>query len=165
MGEAVIATKGLTKNYGTFTAVKDLNLTIQKGEVFGLLGPNGAGKTTTILMLLGLTLLLQGESLAQIKPSLTAMVPMRDGTRLATDVYLPSGAGPWPVALARTPYGKSDLQHITLDYTFPVQRSRVSRLVTEGVALVVPPPPPSEPRRVGPPRGPQPPPAARMRVK
>jgi predicted acyl esterase len=37
---------------------------------------------------------------------LTAMVPMRDGTLLATDVYLPAGDGPWPVALARTPYGK-----------------------------------------------------------
>src|SRR6266498_2891460 len=34
------------------------------------------------------------------------MVPMRDGVRLATDVYLPAGTGPWPVALVRTPYDK-----------------------------------------------------------
>jgi hypothetical protein len=34
------------------------------------------------------------------------MVPMRDGVRLATTVYLPSGNGPWPVVLSRTPYGK-----------------------------------------------------------
>ncbi|CAN5700071.1 ABC transporter ATP-binding protein [soil metagenome] len=50
-----IRTKGLTKRYGTFTAVDRLDLTINHGEVFGLLGPNGAGKTTTILMLLGLS--------------------------------------------------------------------------------------------------------------
>ncbi len=45
----------LTKKYGSFTAVDQLNLTINKGEIFGLLGPNGAGKSTTILMMLGLT--------------------------------------------------------------------------------------------------------------
>lgn len=55
MAEIVLETQGLTKKYGEFTAVQDLNLTVTQGEVFGLLGPNGAGKTTTILMLLGLT--------------------------------------------------------------------------------------------------------------
>ena len=53
--DAVIVTRRLTKQYGDFTAVDRLNLTIRRGEVFGLLGPNGAGKTTTVLMLLGLT--------------------------------------------------------------------------------------------------------------
>lgn len=53
--DLVIETKGLTKRYGQVTAVNDLNLQVQHGEVFGLLGPNGSGKTTTILMLLGLT--------------------------------------------------------------------------------------------------------------
>jgi len=53
--EIVIEATGLTKRYGQFTAVDDLDLSIRKGEIFGLLGPNGAGKTTTILMLLGLT--------------------------------------------------------------------------------------------------------------
>jgi len=55
MSETVIETRGLTKKYGAFTAVDNLDLTITRGEVFGLLGPNGAGKTTIILMLLGLT--------------------------------------------------------------------------------------------------------------
>ncbi|MFT4094241.1 MAG: ABC transporter ATP-binding protein [Niabella sp.] len=55
MKDPVIQLKGLTKAYGTFKAVDDLNLDINKGEIFGLLGPNGAGKTTTILMMLGLT--------------------------------------------------------------------------------------------------------------
>jgi ABC-2 type transport system ATP-binding protein len=53
--ENVIEIEGLTKKYGQYKAVNNLNLTIKRGEVFGLLGPNGAGKSTTILMLLGLT--------------------------------------------------------------------------------------------------------------
>ena len=53
--ENIIELRGLTRKYGQFTAVDNLDLTIGKGEVFGLLGPNGAGKSTTILMMLGLT--------------------------------------------------------------------------------------------------------------
>lgn len=44
----------VTKRYGTKTAVEDLSLTIEAGEMFAFLGPNGAGKTTTIKMLCGL---------------------------------------------------------------------------------------------------------------
>jgi len=44
----------LTRVFGTFKAVDDLSLTVQKGEIFGFLGPNGAGKSTTIRMLCGL---------------------------------------------------------------------------------------------------------------
>lgn len=51
----MIEIKGLTKNYGRICAVDNLNLTIDRGEVFGLLGPNGAGKTTTIKILTTLT--------------------------------------------------------------------------------------------------------------
>jgi ABC-2 type transport system ATP-binding protein len=55
MENPVIELIGLTKLYGSLKAVDDLNLKIEKGEIYGLLGPNGAGKTTTILMMLGLT--------------------------------------------------------------------------------------------------------------
>lgn len=55
MSQHVIELTGLTKKYGDFTAVNDLNLIVEKGDIFGLLGPNGAGKSTTILMMLGLT--------------------------------------------------------------------------------------------------------------
>ncbi|MGX7876179.1 ABC transporter ATP-binding protein [Mesorhizobium sp. ORM6] len=51
----VIEARGLVKRYGRFPAVDGIDLTVEKGEVFGLLGPNGSGKTTTILLLLGLT--------------------------------------------------------------------------------------------------------------
>ena len=53
--EIVIRMEGLTKRYGTQTAVDRLSLDVAEGEIFGFLGPNGAGKTTTMLMLLGLT--------------------------------------------------------------------------------------------------------------
>jgi ABC-2 type transport system ATP-binding protein len=43
----------LTKDYGSFRALDDLNLTVAAGEVFGLLGPNGSGKTTALRLLLG----------------------------------------------------------------------------------------------------------------
>jgi ABC-2 type transport system ATP-binding protein len=49
--KTAIETRDLTKKYGALTAVDNLNLTIDHGEVFGLLGPNGAGKTTIISML------------------------------------------------------------------------------------------------------------------
>ncbi len=49
---AAIRTHGLTKHYGDFEALVELDLTVEAGEIFGFLGPNGAGKTTTIRLLL-----------------------------------------------------------------------------------------------------------------
>ncbi|MEN9221431.1 MAG: ABC transporter ATP-binding protein, partial [Thermostichus sp. BF3_bins_97] len=51
---SAIKSVGLTKTFGTFTAVRDIDLDIRYGEIYGLLGANGAGKTTTIKMLCGL---------------------------------------------------------------------------------------------------------------
>jgi ABC-2 type transport system ATP-binding protein len=62
MSTPVIEARGLTKRYGTATAVDGVNFTVAPGEIFGLLGPNGAGKTTTILMLLGLSDISSGEA-------------------------------------------------------------------------------------------------------
>src|SRR5690625_2853930 len=52
--EVVIASEGLTKRFGNFTAVDDVNLEVFKGEIFGFLGSNGCGKSTTMKMLTGL---------------------------------------------------------------------------------------------------------------
>ena len=56
-----VKVRGLTKKFGDFTAVDNIDLNIKKGEIFGFLGPNGAGKSTTIKMLCGLLLPAAGE--------------------------------------------------------------------------------------------------------
>ncbi len=53
-GDVVLRTVDLTKQFGRLTAVKELNIELRRGEVFGFLGPNGAGKSTTVGMILGL---------------------------------------------------------------------------------------------------------------
>jgi ABC-2 type transport system ATP-binding protein len=50
--ETVIQTTNLTKFYGKSRGIKDVNITVNKGDIFGFLGPNGAGKSTTIRTLL-----------------------------------------------------------------------------------------------------------------
>ena len=65
----MIALSGLTKRFGSFTAVDGIDLTIGSGEFFGLLGPNGAGKTTTIGMLSTLLLPTAGEIRIDGEPS------------------------------------------------------------------------------------------------
>ena len=50
----LVVCSGLTKNYGSFTALKNLDLNLERGRFIGLLGPNGSGKTTTIKLLNGL---------------------------------------------------------------------------------------------------------------
>ncbi len=51
---AAIIVEGLTKRFGSFTAVEDVSFQVRRGEIFGFLGPNGSGKSTTIRMLCGL---------------------------------------------------------------------------------------------------------------
>ena len=49
-----IETRGLTRRFGDFTAVDNIDLRVEGGTFYGFLGPNGAGKSTTIKMLTGL---------------------------------------------------------------------------------------------------------------
>jgi ABC-2 type transport system ATP-binding protein len=58
----IIETSGLSRDFGTRTAVADLTLQVEKGEVLGFLGPNGAGKTTTIRMLAGMIAPTRGQA-------------------------------------------------------------------------------------------------------
>ena len=91
MARTIIETKGLTKRYGSVTAVDKLDLRVEEGEVFGLLGPNGAGKTTTTLMLLGLTEPTAGSA------TIEGVDCTRDPIRVKRAVgYLPDNMGFYP---------------------------------------------------------------------
>ena len=97
MSGAIIETRALCKSYGSFQAVKDLNLTVARGEVFGMLGPNGAGKTTTILMLLGLTEVTSGS--VRIVGCDPTQDPLEVKRRVA---YMPDSVGFYDQLSART---------------------------------------------------------------
>ncbi|MGA3677090.1 ABC transporter ATP-binding protein [Lysinibacillus agricola] len=75
----------VTKKYKDFTAVNDLNFTIEKGEIFGLIGQNGAGKTTTFRMILDLqettagTITWDGKSVNAINRDVLGYLPEERG--------------------------------------------------------------------------------------
>ncbi|MGO1470069.1 MAG: ATP-binding cassette domain-containing protein [Tissierella sp.] len=81
----IIETKNLTKYYGKSLGIKDVNLNIEKGEIFGFIGPNGAGKSTTIRLLLSLIYPSSGEA------KLFGKEIKKSGPEVRKDVgYLPS---------------------------------------------------------------------------
>jgi ABC-2 type transport system ATP-binding protein len=83
--DVIVETRNLTKIYRDFwgrrkkTALNALNITIDRGEIFGLLGPNGSGKTTTIKLLLGLLFPTSGEASVFGESSLTVRKNERIG--------------------------------------------------------------------------------------
>ena len=96
MTDTVIAPGGsrleanhLRKAYGSRTVVKDVSLSVQKGEVVGLLGPNGAGKTTSFYMIVGLVRSDAGDISIDGKP--VGNLPIHRRSRLGLS-YLPQEA-------------------------------------------------------------------------
>jgi len=88
MSDTVIEARGLTKRYGSVTAVNGISFTVGRSEIFGLLGPNGAGKTTSILMMLGLTDVTDGSV------SVLGHDPAREPLQVKRRVgYLPDAVG------------------------------------------------------------------------
>jgi ABC-2 type transport system ATP-binding protein len=65
----VLSINEISKSFGSFYAVKNLNLNIEQGQIYGLLGPNGAGKTTTIRMVMGIIMPDKGEIKMFDKPN------------------------------------------------------------------------------------------------
>ncbi len=92
----VVLVQGLTKSFGTFRAIDDLDLRVTRGAVHGFLGPNGAGKTTTIRVLLGLYRRDSGQvSVLGKDPATHSSVINRDVSYVAGEVAL------WPTLTGR----------------------------------------------------------------
>lgn len=88
---ALIEIAGLTKRFGTFTAVDNVSFNVARGEVLGFLGPNGAGKSTTMKMLAGFIIPTAGR--ARICGHDVQDAPVAARTALG---YLPEGAPTYP---------------------------------------------------------------------
>ena len=84
-----LVAQGLQKSYGSRMVVKDVSLSVQKGEVVGLLGPNGAGKTTSFYMIVGLVRADAGEITIDGQP--VEHMPIHLRARLGLS-YLPQEA-------------------------------------------------------------------------
>ena len=79
---AAVETFGLTRHYGNLTALNSLDLTVNKGDLFGFIGSNGAGKTTTLRILS--TFLTPSTGTARVLGHDVVMRPTRCAASLAT---------------------------------------------------------------------------------
>ena len=87
----VIEIANLSKKFGSFTALHNVNLTVHQGEVVGFIGPNGAGKSTTIRILLGLLRPSSGSVRIFNKDAFTQAIPIHK--KMA---YVPGDVTLWP---------------------------------------------------------------------
>ncbi|UTR15500.1 ABC transporter ATP-binding protein [Salipaludibacillus sp. LMS25] len=88
---SLLEVKNLQKRFGTFTALENVNLDVNQGEVFGFIGPNGAGKSTTIRILLGIIKATNGQ----------VQLFGKDAWKDAVDIhkriaYVPGDVNLWP---------------------------------------------------------------------
>jgi ABC-2 type transport system ATP-binding protein len=113
-----VTARGLVKRYGDLVAVDHVDLTVERGDVFGYLGPNGAGKTTSLRMLLGLIRPTAG------KVRLFGRDPLADGAK-ALDGVAGFVEGP-----RFYPYlsGRRNLR-LLADYDEPPSRSRIEEVL------------------------------------
>lgn len=87
---AIVKARGLSKTYGSFRALDNINLNVGQGRIVGLIGPNGAGKTTALRCLLGLSTY-QGElNVLGKNPKLERMHLLQDVAYIADTAVLPS---------------------------------------------------------------------------
>jgi ABC-2 type transport system ATP-binding protein len=120
----ILETVALTRRFGDLTAVDNLTISVEPGEVFGLLGPNGAGKTTVIKMLTTLLRPTSGE----------ASVAGFSITRRAPDVRRVTGYVPQMISADGTLTGYENLMVFTKLYDVP--RSERKGRVLEGLSFM-----------------------------
>jgi ABC-2 type transport system ATP-binding protein len=113
-----VATRGLVKRYGELIAVDHVELTVERGDVFGYLGPNGAGKTTSLRMMLGLIRPTEGSV------QLFGRDPLRDGAKAL------AGVAGFVEGPAFYPYlsGRRNLR-LLADYDDGDSRSRIEEVL------------------------------------
>lgn len=87
---AILEIQEVTKKYGDFTAVEDVSMTIERGEVYGFIGPNGAGKSTTIRMIIGAIGITEGSILVD------NMDVTQNKKYLKNISYVPGDVSLWP---------------------------------------------------------------------
>ena len=87
----MIEINNVTKNFGSFTALNDINLKLAQGEVFAYIGPNGAGKSTTIRVLLGILQATKGQA------KVFGMDAWKDAVEIHKRIaYVPGDVNLWP---------------------------------------------------------------------
>jgi ABC-2 type transport system ATP-binding protein len=87
----MLEVKGLTKKFGSFTALNKIDLVMKEGEILGFIGPNGAGKSTTIRVLLGMLKATEGEV------QIFGMDAWKDAVEIHKRIaYVPGDANLWP---------------------------------------------------------------------
>ncbi len=124
MPAPIVITTDLTRRFGDLTAVDNLTISVEGGEVFGLLGPNGAGKTTAIKMLTTLLRPTSGE----------ASVAGFSITRHASDVRGVTGYVPQMISADGTLTGYENLMVFARLYDVP--RAERKRRVLEGLSFM-----------------------------
>lgn len=87
----IIEVNGVSKHYGKVQALKDVNLTVKKGQIYGFIGPNGAGKTTLIRILLGILKADQGQATLFAKDVWQEAVSIHQSI-----AYVPGDVKLWP---------------------------------------------------------------------
>jgi len=91
MSALCLETVGMTKRFGKFTALDEINLGVREGEVFGYIGPNGAGKTTTIRVLLGILRATSGSA------KVFGLDAWKDAVEIHKRIaYVPGDVNLWP---------------------------------------------------------------------
>lgn len=88
---SVLQLSSITKKFGKFSALKDVNLDVNEGEILGFIGPNGAGKSTTIKIILGIIHQTSGDVSIFDKPM--KQLTSEDMSRIS---YIPGDVNVWP---------------------------------------------------------------------
>jgi len=125
-GDAIVSMRGVTKRFGDFTAVSDLELTVPRGGLVAMIGPSGCGKTTTLRLLLGVYEPTAGECLVFGQPSHHIRRPVRE--RMG---YLPQQFVLYPTLTV-----EENLGFAAATYGLgPLRRRRNQRAILELVGL------------------------------